>query len=320
MKVCDQSVDCLEAVAGIDEDPGISRGGANSAALVGDAFKHAAGGSPDRNDPAACRTACVDLGGNRLRDVKMLGVHQMLLDPLYLNGTEGAKPDVKRYLTVAHALFSDCPKQLRRKMQSRRRRGGRALLLGIDRLIAVAACRSCRDIRGQWHFPDRVKHRINAVEARRIIGEPNDAVSAIHNVKHLGCEKPVSEEEAIADARALPGTHERLPGAVFVHFQKQKLDGSTAFLGHAEQARRNDLGRVDNEHILGAELVYDIRKYQMPPLAAFSVEHQQTRAVPSLGRALRDQLGGKLIVKIRGFQIGRCAIVKNGVHTVPPFT
>ena len=68
MEIGDQSVQHLEAVAGIDEDAGPARRLLQSAVLGGKALHRPAGGSPHTDDPAAVPLGLIDGAGGLLWD------------------------------------------------------------------------------------------------------------------------------------------------------------------------------------------------------------------------------------------------------------
>ena len=319
MEVGDQRVDGAETVAGIDKDPGVALGRADEPVFVGDALQHAAGGRPDGDDAPARSAAAVDLVGGGLVDVKMLGVHQVIGDPLFLHGTEGAQPDVKGHFGVADPLLSDRVEQFGREVQSRGRRGGGALLLRVDRLIAREVVLLFVNVRGEGKFPDRVEQFVVACKAFAVVVERYDAVPVVKHRFDRRAEQSVPEEQDGARLRPFAGTNQRFPAPLADFFQKQEFHRSARFFGHAEQPGGDHLRRVDDQNILRVEKVDDLGENVMLGRVLFAVEHHQARAVAPLGGRLRDQFLGQIVVEIRGEKPGRDLLVQNDCvwHRVP---
>ena len=73
-------------------------------------------------------------------------------DFLRLDGTEGSQPHVQENIRRFHAFFPQAVEERGREMQPRGGRGGGAVYLGINRLIALPVRQFFVDIRGQRHL------------------------------------------------------------------------------------------------------------------------------------------------------------------------
>ena len=315
MKIGDQRIDRLEAVAGIDENFGLALHGMHDSIFVRYAFKHSRGRRTDGDDPAAVRFASIDALCRFGCNHEMLGVHMVLFDLVHLDRSEGAKPHVERDFNDRNALCAESVQNFRSEMQSRGRGGSRAFGFGVDGLITVFICKTLGNIRGKGHIPDNIQHSINIAVFFRIVFKPYNTVAFLAHRDDLSRQN-AAELKARANLCALAGAHKGLPSAVLLHFKKQKLHRRACFLGHAEKTGGNDLGRVDDKNVAFVQMVHDIVEMLMRKAVIPSVKHEKAGLIPLFRRGLRDQLGGQLIRKISGRQRGFGSLVYNFHHII----
>ncbi len=105
----------------------------------------------------------------------------VFLHCLGLHRAEGAKPHMERHLGDRNAFFLDFLQKLRRKMQPRRGRSRRTVILGINCLIAVFILQLVGNVRRQGHLPQPVKDFLK----NPLIGEADPAVAILHHIQHL---------------------------------------------------------------------------------------------------------------------------------------
>ena len=167
----------------------------------------------------------------------------MIEDVLLLDGAERPQPDVQEHLGDLHALFTDAPQKLRREMQPRGGRGGRAVLPRIDRLIALGICQLFMDIGRERHRPDARKD----VLKRSLVRKFYDTFPRIGDREHLQG-KFLVDDEPYARTALFAGTHEHLPGIEGEALQQQHLDRA-AVQRMRIQPRGQHARAVDDEHV-----------------------------------------------------------------------
>ena len=273
----------------------------NSALVVRDALENSRGGRADGDDSAACGAAAVDLLCHLVGYVEILAVHQVLLDLIDLDGTEGAESNVKRDLAVAYAHSLDALDELLCEMKSCGGSGGRALLLCIDGLVVALALESLGDVGRKRHIADLVEHLVDALIFRGVVVESDGSVASLNDARDGGGENS-AEVEGRALLGTLAGAHESLPLARIESAKQKKLHIRAGLLGLAEKARGNDLGGVHNEHILGAKIVDDIEEVLML-YSAVAVEHHKPASVALLRGSLRYELLRQIVEEILCLQV-----------------
>ena len=302
MKIRNQRVGHLEAIARIDENACIVRHGVQNPVFVRRALQHAAGGRADGNHAPARRAAAVDFVRAFGADRKILAVHDMVADLRLLDRAEGPEPDVQHDRHDGDALFANAVEQLGCEMQPRRRRSRTALLLGVDRLIAAAVLEFFGNIGRQRHTADFVKQRVNFGAARR---KGHDAVALLDDVGDFAREQSAAEDKFPAELRLFARTHQRLPRAVAAAAQKEKFDRAVGFFRVCPvKPRGNDLGIVNHQNVLGTEVVDDVVKMLMLDFPAFAVNDHQPRGVARLCGVLRDLVLRQLIKKVFLAEVG----------------
>ena len=127
----------LEAVARVDVDARPACGRLHVSVLLRPALERAARRCTDADHASAARLRLVDKRRRLRRDNAVFAVHIVLLDVVLLDRTERTEADMQRHIADVHALCLNFFQQLRREVQARRRRGGAAVDLGIDGLVAL---------------------------------------------------------------------------------------------------------------------------------------------------------------------------------------
>ena len=227
----------------------------------------------------------------------------MLLDLVHLYGAEGAKTNVEGNLAVSDALGFYLFDQLIGEMQTRGGSSGRALLLGIDGLIIVLVFKLLCNVGRQGHISYRVKHLIDALIFFFIVLKGDDTVSIVQNLGYGGSQNS-REIKACSDASALTRADEGFPASVLSCAQKQKLNGGAGLKGGAKKSCRNNLRGVNNKHILGAQVIYNISENLVADLTALSINGHKTAHIALFARELGNKLLGQIIIKIMSGQLG----------------
>ena len=173
------------------------------------------------------------------------------------------------------ALDVEPPEQLRREVQSRRRRRGRAGRVGVDRLVARGVGEGLGDVRRQRGLPVRL-----AVE-------PHAPATLAQVLQQLERAVTVAGPEA---ARR-PG--ERVPDAVPLVLEEQHL----ALRPLEPDPRRNDAGVV-HDHELAGQLVRELGERSVPHQPRGTLVDEEPRGVAARRRVLRDQLRRQLVVEL----------------------
>ena len=281
MEIGDKCVNRLEFIAGIDENRGLGIHGMKLAVGCGGRLKNSAGGGADRNNSTACGTSAIDLISHLGGDVEVLAVHLVLLDLIHLYGTEGAKAHVEGYLTVANALLTDFLKQLVGKVQTCGGSGGRALLLCVNGLIILFIFKLFRNIRRQRHIADGIENLVDILILLAVVLKSYGTVTAVYDRGNGGA-KNSTKIKACANLRALAGANQGLPLAVFQHTKEQKLHITAGLIGLTEKSCRDNLGGVNNKHILGVKIIDYIAEDLMLNIALV-VKNHKAAAVALVG-------------------------------------
>ena len=151
MEVRYQSVDRLEPISRVDEDPRLARVGVHGPRIVGHALKSAAGGRPDGYGPAALFPSPVYYRGGFFAYRNVFGVHNVLIYPVFLHRAECPEPHVKHDRHHGGAFFFYFGEKLLREVKPRGRCRRRAFLARIDRLISARVLRLLGDVGRQRH-------------------------------------------------------------------------------------------------------------------------------------------------------------------------
>ena len=147
-----------------------------------------------------------------------------------------------------------------------------------------------------------------------IVGEADDAVALLDNVLNRSGQDSIAEHQLHSDARALSGLYQRFPGVEIVLAEQKQLDQRLLpSLDVSVQTGGNDLGVVDDEHVVRFQIINDIEEMLVCDLAACTVKHHQTGVITLLHRMLCDQLLGKIVKEVRGAKRGFWKLIDNGL-------
>jgi hypothetical protein len=147
VEVREQRVCAPELEAGRDEE----LGAAGERPSARERLEHAHRRRPDCDDARRVPDSLPRRG----RDGVALAVHRMLLQSLLADGTERVETDVQ-----GDPLDVESREQVLREVEPCRRRGGRARLVRVHRLVPGGIAQRLRDVRRQRRLP------------RRLAGEP----------------------------------------------------------------------------------------------------------------------------------------------------
>ena len=203
---------------------------------------------------------------------------------------------MQQHLSDLHPLCADALKKFGRKVQSRRGRRCRAVLLGVHRLIALGVCKFFMDIGRQRHC----SHAREDVLKRTVIHKFDDTFPRIGDRQHPEGEFFV-DDEVRAGAALSAGTYEHLPPGQIKAFQEQHLH-CAAMLGMRIDARRQHPRAVDDEHVPRLQIVDNVAEDFVFELPRVAVIDKQTGAVARLGWRLRDEFFGQIVIKITFFE------------------
>ena len=190
----------------------------------------------------------------------------VLLERLGAQWTEGVEADVQ-----CDALCLEAGQQLRGEVKARRRRRGRAGLVGVDRLVARRVGERLGDVRRQRRLP------------RRLAFEAHEPATLAEVRDELDRAVPLPRSQLPRRPR------ERLPEAVFDGLQQEYFDVPACLPAQAKPGR--DDPRVVDDGELAAQLRGQLRERALAHGAALALVHEQARGVAALHRVLGDQLG-----------------------------
>ena len=314
MKVGDKGVHGFEAVAGVDEDARVTRKGTDRAVRVGDAFECAAGRRSNADDAAARAATLVDDARAFLGNREKLGVHDVFVQAIDLYGAERPQTHVEHHGCDRNAHGADLFEQFGRKVQPRRRSGGRTFLAGVNGLIAVGVGKARGDVRRERHRPNAVENVIHVGKRAAVVVKANQAVALVGDVGHGRTEQTVPEREFHANAGALSGTHQGLPNVGGALTEQKQLDLRVLPARHtAVKTGGNDFGIIDDEDVVRAQVIAEVKKMPMRDAAVGAIQYHQAGGVPRLDGCLRNAFFGQVVVEIRGFEVGFRFFVENGV-------
>jgi hypothetical protein len=133
----------------------------------------------------------------------------------------------------------------------------------------------------------------------------HNAATELAPVDDLGGELAARELDLCARQQLLAGPHERFP-----HQRLKPVDqedfGATAqhdFTAHglpqppADQPRRKDARVVQNQHVAGAQELWQVVEHRVRERTRRAVNDQQPRLIAPRRRLLRDQSFGQLVIE-----------------------
>ncbi len=218
-------------------------------------------------------------------------MHFVPLDIVLPERLEGARAHVQRHERAAHAARLELGEHGGIEVQARRGRGDGARLTRIDGLIAfpIRLLGRAVDVGRKRHLAERLEefeHIGRELQAEQVAVAVDQARAASSGQKHRG---PRLERFARARVNQRRARRE--------HPLEQQLDPAAAFL-RAANPRRHDAGVVEHQEVVRAQQPRKIAEIEVAPQPARAVERQHPAAAARLGGPLRNQLGGKLEVKI----------------------
>src|SRR6266851_5772389 len=262
VEVRDQGVDASELEARRDEE----LGAALERPAARKRLEHAHGRRANGEHALGGADAFPGSGGHRIP----LAVDRVLLEPLGRDGPKRVEADVQR-----HALDLELREELRREVESRRRRSRRPGLLGVDRLVAIRIVERSGDVRRQ---------RCRAVG---LTGEPQPPASLPEMLEQL--------DRSVPAARFQPPGR---PRESFPHIAFEPLEQEHLATRRVDRdPRRYDLGVVDHRE-LAVQLLRQRGEAAVADRAGRALIDEEPRIVAAHGRMLRDQLRRQVVVEL----------------------
>ena len=185
---------------------------------------------------------------------------------------------MESYLAVANTLRLDSLKQLVGEMQTCGGSCCRALLFCIYGLIVVLIFKLLGDIGRQRHIAYCIKNLVNILIFFGVVLKFYGTVAA-QGDRGNGCVENIRKIKGCANLCSFAGTNECLPLTVFKHTEKQKLHITACLIGLTKQTGRNNLRRINNQHILGTKVIYNITEYFVLDITTLAVKHHKSTAV-----------------------------------------
>jgi hypothetical protein len=138
VEVGDEGVDELKVVPRLDEQCGLAAARQHVAARVdGQRFERSNGCRPDRDDAARLASGATERRRGGRRDGEPLRIDAVLLDSAHLHWFERPVTDVQRHFGALDTCRCEFVQLIAREMKAGGRRGHRAVLRSVDRLIAL---------------------------------------------------------------------------------------------------------------------------------------------------------------------------------------
>ena len=208
-------------------------------------------------------------------DFVALAVHWVVGELVHSNGPERVEPDVQR-----DPLDVEPIKQLRREVQAGRRRCGRAIASRVDRLVALRVLERLGDV-----------GRERSLSGERAL-EPQAPAALAERLQELDRAEPLARPEL---AR---GSGETFPGSVLAQALQEQHLRLTAAWALEPQPGGEHSRVVDDDERSRRELLGQLVEAPVPGRPSLALVDQESRVVPPLGRMLRDQLAGQLVVEL----------------------
>ena len=294
MEIGDEAVQNLELVAGVDEYAGPAALRLQHAVLIRSGFHGAAAGGADADNAAAVLLCLIDNIRRLLGHDVELGMHVMILNGIHLDRAEGAETDMQGDMgdSNAHRLYFR--QEFFGKMQACGGCSRRALMLGINRLIAVLILQLMGDVGRKGHLAQLVQNLLE----NTLIMELDEPVSFFYHVQHGAGEKSVAELNHRARLAFLSGFHQGLPDIILLAGQEKHFDFGAGVGLCADQPGRNYLGIIDDQAVPGLQIFLDIPEGPVFHFAGILVQNHQSGGSAVLQRILRNQFLGQVIIKI----------------------
>jgi hypothetical protein len=204
---------------------------------------------------------------------------------------------VQQNIRDVNARFADFVKQFPRKMKPRGGRGGGAVFLRVNGLVALAVGEPLRDIGGQRRFARAVEHFLKNALILKIY----DASARLRRLHHA-CAKLVVNPVYQAFLRASAGFDKRFPAMIVDAAQQKELHRAACVLPHGVKPRGDHARCVAHEHVARPEVAQNIGEDLVARRLRFPVVYEQARIAAVCGGRLRDERMGQIVVKIACFQ------------------
>src|SRR5947209_10083909 len=318
MEIGQQGADDPEAEAGIDEDIGFSGAGRDaSCRILGcGIFESPDSRGPYGNNAAVLGKSTVDLPGSLRRDGETLAVYLVLFNVFHAHRLEGAQAHMQGDFRDIDAVLADAGENFRSEMQAGSRGGHTVLLLRIDSLIAFAifGAVGAADIGRQRHMSDALHHSkevIYRVEPQCPLTK--FATSGDFSLEFRHC--LLAKINPLANANLTAGTHQRLPlpltelpGKKNFYLSLKEIAGGwipgtdrlrMQSCAAAKQAGRKDAAVIDHQQIVWAKQIGELDEVAILIFPGCPAQMQHARGAAVGQRLLRNQLPGKMKVKIR---------------------
>ena len=224
----------------------------------------------------------------------------MLLERFGLYGQKRSKPDVEQYFGELDAAVFELGDKPIGKVQSRGRRGGRAVLTRVHRLIPVLILELAVDIVRQRHFAYAVEYLLEYAVILEL-----DCPRAVVALRRYYAFELGRKAQRRTDARALCGTAKRFPSVRRNALMQQEGYARARAVLDARYARRQYARIVDDEQIAFLEQVRQVVKMLMLCYARRARIYQKPRRVARLYGTLSDKLFGQIVVKIAFIHVRR---------------
>ena len=230
--------------------------------------------------------------GGLLRHLVRLGVQGVVGEVVGAHRAEGVEPDGERHLEYLVPAAHLGP-HLGGEVEPRGgcRRGPRRPR--IHGLVVIRALERAVDVRRHGHLADPLEHggvRYGTIERD----------GDVTLLQHVGDEdRGAGRIERLAGAQATGGARQGVPRPVRALLEEQQLDRATGCAAGVDP-RGQDARVVHHDQVVVAELVGQVREHPVAHLTGRAVVDHEARARARLGRRLRDQVAGKVVVELSG--------------------
>lgn len=294
MEIRDQGVHGLEAVSRIDEDVRPAAALPEHAVIIGGRLQRTAARCAYADDPPALFPDGIDRFCSLRIDHIEFAVHMMLCHVIDLDRPEGPEPYVQCDLGDLHAHIPDLIKKFRCKVKAGGRGGGRAVVPGIDGLVAVFVPELVRDVGRQRHLPELIQNLLEDA----FIAELDQTVPVLHDLQNLAGQEPVAEREDRAGTALFSRLHKGLPDVVLSALEKQDLDLPLGAFAHAEKTGGDHAGVVQDQAVARMQEIRDLLEYMMGDLTGRFIQDHQPGGAAVIERILGDQFLRQFIIKV----------------------
>ena len=230
-----------------------------------------------------------DALGGLLADGVPLAVHLVIGDLILHHGAEGAEADVQGHFSDADALGADGIHQLRGEVQTGRRGGGAAKLLGVDGLILALVFELLGDIGRQRHFAKFVQLFIKGLG---VIIECNKLVAILQRFVHHSGQGAVTKTDLGAGLHPLAGLCQALPLISLDLPQKQQLTHSTGGLFDTHDAGGQHLGVIDHQQVTRLKILRQIAENPVLDAVVLLAQNHEPGRVSGVCRLLCNEFLG----------------------------